>query len=79
VTALVGGAMALVLAAVRGRLGKTLWNVGFILSEMKSGRPAYLGKEELDVRSPRAMGLPRGAVAAVGAVFYLAICLRLAR
>jgi prepilin peptidase CpaA len=79
VTALVGGVMALVMVIVRRRLGKTLWNVGFILSEMGHLRPAYVGKEELDVRSPRAMGLPHGAVIAVATVFYLALCIRLSR
>jgi hypothetical protein len=52
---------------------KTLWNVSFILNEMKSGRPAYMGKEELDVRSPKALGLPHGAVIAVGTIFFLAL------
>jgi prepilin peptidase CpaA len=79
ITAVVGGVMALLLVTVRGRLTRTLWNVGFILSEMKHGRPAYVGREELDVRSPRAVGLPHGAVIAIGTVFYLAAALRLAR
>jgi prepilin peptidase CpaA len=79
VSALVGGLMALILAAARGRLKRTFFNVGFILSEMKSGRPAYLAKEELDVRSKKALGLPHGAVIAVSTVFYLALCLRLAK
>ena len=57
----------------RKRLKKTFFNVGFILSEMKSGRPAYLGNEELDVRNQKALGLPHGAVIAVGTVFYLAL------
>jgi prepilin peptidase CpaA len=72
ITAVVGGIMALILAAVRGRVRTTLWNVGFILSEMKRGRPAYLGKEELDVKSPKALGLPHGVVIALGTVFFLA-------
>jgi hypothetical protein len=58
---------------------KTLWNVSFILSEMKSGRPAYMGKEELDVRSPRALGLPHGAVIAVGTIFFLALAAHFGR
>ena len=73
VTAITGGIAAMLLVAFRGRTRKTLWNVGFILSEMKRGRPAYLGKEELDVRSPKAVGLPHGAVIAVGTVFFLAL------
>jgi prepilin peptidase CpaA len=79
VTAIVGGIMALLLVLMRGRLKHTLWNVGFIVSEMGHGRPAYVGKEELDVRSPKAIGLPHGAVIAVSVIFFLAIGLRLPR
>jgi len=73
ITALIGGVMALILIVWRRRVTKTLWNVSFILNELKSGRPAYVGKEELDVRSPKALGLPHGAVIAVGTIFYLAL------
>lgn len=76
ITAMIGGAMALILVASRGRVKKTLWNVGFIISEMKSGRPAYMKKEELDVRSPKALGLPHGAVIAVGTIFFLVLASR---
>jgi prepilin peptidase CpaA len=72
-TAITGGIMSVILALSRGRLRKTLFNVSFILSEMKSGRPAYLKNEELDVKNKKALGLPHGAVIAVGAIFYLAI------
>ena len=77
VTALLGGVMALMLVLARGRLKKTMFNVSFIVSEMKSGRPAYLANEELDVRNKKALGLPHGAVIAVGTVFYLALSARL--
>jgi prepilin peptidase CpaA len=73
ITALIGGAMALILVASKRRMKKTLWNLSFIVSELKSGRPAYMGKEELDVRSPKALGLPHGAVIAVGTIFFLAL------
>jgi len=73
ITAVIGGMMALILVATRGRVKKTLWNVSYILHEMKSGRPAYVGKEELDVRHPKALGLPHGAVIAVGTIFFLAL------
>jgi prepilin peptidase CpaA len=79
VTAIVGGVMAFVLVAVRGRLKRTIFNVGFILSEIKHGRPAYVAKEELDVRSGKGASLPHGAVIAIGTIFFLAICGRLAR
>src|ERR1017187_5956862 len=79
VTALLGGVMALMLVLARGRLKKTLFNVSFIVSEMKSGRPAYLANEELDVRNKKALGLPHGAVIAVSTIFYLALSARLTK
>jgi prepilin peptidase CpaA len=79
ITALIGGVMALILVVARGRLKKTIFNVSFILSEMKSGRPAYLANEELDVRNKKALGLPHGAVIAVSTVFYLALSARFAQ
>lgn len=73
VTAVIGGIMSIILSISRGRLKKTLFNVGFILSEMKSGRPAYLANEELDVKSNKALRLPHGATIAVGSLFFLAL------
>ena len=73
VTAIIGGIMALILVAARGRVQKTFWNVAFILSELRGGRPAYMRREELDVKNPKALGLPHGAVIAVGTVFFLAL------
>jgi len=78
VSALLGGLMALVLALVHKRLGTTLWNVGFIVSEMKAGRPAYLKREDLDVKSHKAFRLPAGAVIALGTLFFLAASLHYA-
>lgn len=79
ITAIVGGIMALILITVRKRVKKTLFNVGFILNEMKSGRPAYLANEELDVKSNKSLGLPHGAVIAVGTIFFLAAAARFAQ
>jgi prepilin peptidase CpaA len=73
VTAIVGGVLAFLLVAVRGRLKRTLFNVGFILSEIKHGRPAYVGREELDVRSKKGTSLPHGAVIAISTIFYVAL------
>ncbi len=72
-TAILGGVAALALAVMRKRLGKTFWNLGFILSEMKSGRPAYLGNEELDLRSRKGASLPHGAVIAVATLLFIGI------
>jgi prepilin peptidase CpaA len=73
ITAILGGVAALILVAWRGRVKKTLRNVAFILGEMKSGRPAYAKNEELDVRSSKSVGLPHGAVIAVGTAVFLAL------
>jgi len=70
-TTVLGGVMAVILILARKRFKKTVFNVGFMLNELKSGRPAYQGREELDVRSPKAMGLPHGAVIAIGTLFFL--------
>lgn len=71
ITALIGGVLAVVFSIVRKRLGTTFWNVGFILSEMRRFRPAYLGKEELDVKSDKALRMPHGAVIAAGTLVFL--------
>jgi prepilin peptidase CpaA len=73
ISAILGAAAALVLVAWRGRVRKTLWNVAFILSEMKSGRAPYARNEELDVRSSKGLSLPHGAVIAVGTAVFLAL------
>jgi prepilin peptidase CpaA len=73
VTAIVGGFASMALMAMRGRVKKTLWNVGFVLTEMKSGRAAYLSNEELDVRSGKAVGLPHAAVIAAGTLVFLGL------
>jgi prepilin peptidase CpaA len=77
VTAIIGGVMAFVLVLFRGRLKRTLFNVGFILSELKHGRPAYVGKEELDVRTQKGVSLPHGAVIAISTIFYIAMAARM--
>jgi prepilin peptidase CpaA len=73
VTAIVGGFASMALMAMRGRIKKTLWNVGFVLTEMKHGRAAYLSNEELDVRSSKAIGLPHAAVIAAGTLVFLGL------
>ena len=73
ITAVIGGIMAMMLMLMRRRIKTTFWNVGFILGEMGHGRAAYMTREELDVKSPKSVGLPHGAVIAVGTIFFLAI------
>jgi prepilin peptidase CpaA len=72
ITSIIGALMSLIVIIQKRRFRKTMWNVAFILSQMKRGRPAYQENEELDVKSPKALGLPHGAVVAVGTMFFLA-------
>jgi prepilin peptidase CpaA len=78
-TAVAGGILAILVSILKGRLGKTLFNVGFILSEMKSMRPAYLKNEELDVKSDKGVRMPHGVVIAVGTLAFLVISARFAQ
>ena len=71
-TALLGAAIAFVLLLLRGRLRSTLWNVGYILSELMRFRAPYLRREELDVNHPTAVTLPHGATIALGCLCFLA-------
>jgi prepilin peptidase CpaA len=79
ITAIVGGIMAMILIVARSRVKKTFWNIGFILNEMRRGRAAYVSREELDVHSPKSVGLPHGAVIAVATIFYLALAAHVMR
>jgi prepilin peptidase CpaA len=72
-TAIIGGVMAVILSLAHRRFKRTLFNLSFIISEMKSGRPAYLRNEELDVKSKKSLGLPHGAVIAVATIFFLEV------
>src|SRR4051812_43294499 len=40
ITAILGGIMSIILVTLRKRVKTTFWNMSFILTEMKSGRPA---------------------------------------
>lgn len=74
--ALVGGVLAAVMILARGRLRRTLWNIGFILSELMRFRAPYLRREELDVKNSKAATLPHGVAIALGTLIYLAILWR---
>ncbi len=78
-TAILGGVAAIALALMRKRLGRTFWNLGFILSELKRGRPAYLGNEELDLRSRKGASLPHGAVIALATLLFIGMSAYYAR
>jgi prepilin peptidase CpaA len=71
-TAIVGGAIALVLIAIKGRTRRTLRNVGVMLKELVHLRAPYRAEEELDVTGNKGLRLPHGLTIAVGTLVYLA-------
>lgn len=72
-TAILGGVIALILLLIRGRLRKTLFNVGWMLQDLMHLRAPYKSTEELDVTSNKGMRLPHGAMIAVGVLAFVYI------
>ena len=72
---MLGGIAGLALVMARGRLRKTFTNIGFAIGELVQMRAPYLAREELDVNSPKALRLPRGAVIAAGTLAFLGLSL----
>jgi len=70
-TVVVAAVFTVVAVILRGRLGKTLRNTGWLIWELAHLRPPYLRHEELDVRSERAFRLPHGAFVTLGALLFL--------
>jgi prepilin peptidase CpaA len=71
IVALIGGIFALTLLLAKGRVRKTLWNVAFLLNELGHARAPFMRREELDVKSPKAVTLPHGFTIAVGCLVFL--------
>lgn len=70
---ILGGVLAVLLTLAKGRLRTTLWNVGFIVSELSHLRAPHLTRAELDVENPKAVTLPHGTVIALGVVVLLVL------
>jgi prepilin peptidase CpaA len=71
VTSILGGIIAVVTILLKGRVGRTFSNLGFVLWELAHLRRPYKGREELDIAHPKSMSLPHGAVIALGCVVFL--------
>ncbi len=63
---IIGAVAGLILALSKGRLRRTFFNVGFIVSEISHLRPPHLKREDLDVKSEKALRMPHGAAIAAG-------------
>lgn len=71
-SAVLGGVAALVLVVAKGRLRRTLANVGHILGAASRASAPHAERPELDAGHPEALTLPRGTVIATAALLYLA-------
>jgi prepilin peptidase CpaA len=72
ITAILGGAIALVMITVKGRVARTMRNVGILLSELAHLRAPHRVEQELDVSSGQGLRLPHGCTIAAGTMLYLA-------
>ena len=72
-SALIGGSVALLLLLARGKLMEKLKNAVFILHELAHSRMPYESRDELSVKSPKAITLPHGAMVWLGCVGFLAL------
>lgn len=70
-TALLGGVVSLVFVALKKRFYQTFFNVTLIVTELCHLRLPSKSNSELDVRNPRALGMPHGVLIAIGAVAFL--------
>ena len=70
-TAIVGGIAAVALLANRRQLRRGFSNAGYLVVQLLSFRPPYARREELDVKSEKAVTLPHGAAIAWGSLLFL--------
>jgi prepilin peptidase CpaA len=74
-TALLGGVAAIILVLRKRRFFSTFSNLGVIISELSAGRMPFKKDANLDFRAKQAMGLPHGAVIALGSIVFLSAAL----
>jgi len=71
-TAIVGGIAAVALLASRSQLQRGFSNLGYLVVQLLYFRPPYARREELDVKSEKAVKLPHGVMIAWGSLLFLA-------
>jgi prepilin peptidase CpaA len=67
-----GGVAAVALLLSKGRVLSTFSNLGYMLNELAHLRPPYARKEELDLKSAKAVTMPHGLAIAIGSLAFLA-------
>jgi prepilin peptidase CpaA len=70
-TAILGGAVALILATSKGRIRRTFQNMWLLLASLRQGRAPYRDNPELDVGNERALRLPHAVMIACGTLGFL--------
>jgi prepilin peptidase CpaA len=70
-TALIGGVLAIILMLFKGRVRQTLWNVGYMVSELLKWHAPHLTREQLDVGSSKALRLPGAVRICLGVLAFL--------
>ncbi|MFZ0589642.1 MAG: A24 family peptidase [Bryobacteraceae bacterium] len=69
--AIAGGIIAVCVAAIKGRLGQTLFNVQIILAELLHFRAPYRTAPALDVHHEDSLRIPHGVSIALGTCVFL--------
>jgi prepilin peptidase CpaA len=72
-TAILGGAIALVVIMIHKRTGHTFFNVGWIVRDLLRFKAPYKSSEELDVTTDKGLRVPHAAMMAVGAGAFILI------
>lgn len=70
-TLVFGAVAAIILVLAKGRVKRTLRNIGVILVSLGSGHAPYKKDPELDVRSNEGMRLPHAVTIACGTLVFL--------
>lgn len=72
-TALLGGAIAMIVLLLHRRVRHTLFNLSWIVGDLMALRAPYKSSAELDVTTSKGMRLPHAAMIAVGAAAFIAM------
>lgn len=72
-TALFGGILAILLLLWKGGLRKAFRNVGFIVTELASGRPPHQNRPDLTLEGATAPKLPYAIPIALGTLVFLSL------
>jgi prepilin peptidase CpaA len=69
--AILGGILALAAIVVRGRVRKTLVNIGRMIRSLARGRAPYQDSEELEAGNEKSFGMPRAVSIALATLLFV--------